>query len=129
MEGNLLMAARADAAKIASAGGFQVSAVLSTPDNSVQLPVVGLGSGTWMVFENLQSGKIQNGTSNSFTIPADQLIIAGYPYLKGNRCDLKGHYVTVTDTQGMAGTFVINEQHPNTTLGLIPCILGHKKAS
>lgn len=124
MIGNLLETARADAAKIASAGGFQVSAVLSTPDNSISLPVTGLATGTWMVFDDLRQGKPVNSRSNSFDIPITQLIAGNYPGVVNGRCNLVGHKITVTDGGGMAGNFVITEQHPNTTLGLAVCLLG-----
>lgn len=126
MVGNILQAARADAAKFVSAGGFQVSAVLSTPDGLTQLPVTGLGTGTWMVFDNLQSGKPVESSSNSFSISIGQLIAGSYPYLKNDRVYVKGHQVIVSDGAGMAGTFVITEQHPNATLGLIVCIISRK---
>ncbi len=122
--GSLLKTARADAAKIASAGGFQVSAILSTPDNATSLPVTGLGTGTWMVFDDLRQGKPVNSRSNSFDIPISQLITGNYPGVVNGRCNLIGHKITISDDAGMAGSFVITEQHPNTTLGLAVCLLG-----
>ena len=126
MIGTLLQLARQDYKKIVTAGGFQVTAVLSSPDNSVSLSVTGLGTGTWMAFENLNTGKTVNSTSNSFDIPVDTLIAANYPYLLGGRPNLLKHNITVTDGAGMAGVFEIIEQHPNATLGAIVCILGRK---
>ncbi len=124
MIGNLLETARADAAKIVSSGGFQVSATLSTPDNATSLAVNGTATGTWMSFDDTQQGKPVNSRSNSFTIPVAQLIAANYPYLTARRINLLKHKITVADGGGMAGNFVITEQHPNTTLGLIVCLLG-----
>lgn len=124
MEGALLQHARGMAAAIATSGGFIVTATLSTPDNTTTLAVTGLGTGTWMVFDDLRQGKPVNSTSNSFDIPVTQLIAANYPYLVNDRVNLLNHKVTVTDESGMAGTFVISEQHPNATFGLIICILG-----
>ncbi len=124
MIGNLLETARADAAKIVSSGGFQVSATLSKPDGSNPLAVTGLATGTWMVFDDNQQGKAVNSRSNSYTIPVAQLIAANYPYVTTGRINLLQHKITVVDGGGMAGNFVITEQHPNTTLGLIVCLLG-----
>lgn len=124
MSGALLNHARKMASAIATSGGFTVTATLSTPDNVTTLPVTGLGTGTWMVFDDLRQGKPVNSTSNSFNIPESQLKAAGYPYLSNGRINLLKHKLTVTDDAGMAGTFVIDEQHPNATLGLIICILG-----
>lgn len=124
MEGALLQHARGMAAAIATTGGFTVTATLITPDNTITLEVTGLGTGTWMVFDDLRQGKPGNSASNSFDIPVSQLIAANYPYLSKGRINLLKHKVTVTDNAGMAGTFVIDEQHPNSTLGLIICILG-----
>lgn len=126
MIGSLLQAARTDAALIASSGGFSVTATLSTPDGSISIPVMGLGTGTWMVFDDLRSGKAVNSTSNSFDIPVSQLIAGTYPYQQSNgMVNIVGHKVTVIDPTGnMAGSFIVTEQHPNATFGLIVCILG-----
>lgn len=104
-----------------------MTAVLSNPSGSITLPVTGLGTGTWMSFDDMASGKAVNSSSNSFNIPLQTLIDNGYPYLKGNIVDINNHKLTVIDTAGkMGGTFVVNESHPNTTLGLVICILGRK---
>lgn len=124
MTGNLLQAARADAAKIATSGGFTVSAIITTPDNVTSLAVTGLGTGTWMAFDDLRQGKVVNSTSDSFNIPVTQLIAGNYPYLVNGRINLLKHKIIVSDGAGMAGTFIIAEQHPNTTLGLVVCTLG-----
>lgn len=129
MIGGILKQARADAARIASAGGFQVDAVLKTPDGTHTVNVKGLGTGTWMAMDDLASGKVINTSSNSFNIPTQQLIDANYPYLKDGRPYLKDHKIIVSDGAGMAGTFTITEQHPNNTLGLIICILGRQKST
>jgi hypothetical protein len=126
MIGNLLETARQDAKKIVTAGGFTVTAVLSTPDNSTQISVSGLGTGTWMVFDSTPQGKPINSTSNSFNISVDQLIAANYPYLKNGRINIQHHKIIVGDAAGMGGEFEITEQHPNATLGMIVCILGRK---
>lgn len=125
MIGNLFQAARLDAARFASdPGGFGVTAILTTPDGLTSLPVTGLGTGTWMVFEDIKTGKPTNSTSNSFDIPIDQLIAGNYPYQQNGRPYIVGHTVIVSDGAGMAGTYKITEQHPNATLGLLVCILG-----
>jgi hypothetical protein len=123
MTGNLYQLARQDAAKIVTAGGFQVTAVISTPDNSVSLTVTGLGTGTWVTFDDLNSGKIVNSSSNSITIPETQLIAAAYPYTKNGRPNLIGHKVVLANSTGTDGTYKISEQHPNATLGLMVCII------
>lgn len=129
MVGGLLQAARADAARFAAdaISGFSVSATLSNPDNSVSLAVTGLGTGTWMVFEDLRNNKPVNSSSNSYDIPEGQLIAGNYPYKNGRGLiSLVGHKVTVTDNAGLAGTYEITEQHPNATVGLVILILGKK---
>lgn len=124
MTGGLLQHARKMAAEIATTGGFTVSAVLKTPNESTSLNVTGLATGTWMSFDDLNSGKIVNSTSNSFNIPVSQLDAAEYPYLVNGRPNLLKHKIIVSDGAGMSGTFTITEQHPNATLGMMVCILG-----
>lgn len=127
MVGGLLQHARGLAASIAgnAINGFSVTATLTTPDNTTTLAVTGLGTGTWMVFEDLRNNKPVNSSSNSFDIPESQLIAGDYPYKNARGLlSLVGHKVTVTDNAGMAGVFEITEQHPNATLGLVVLILG-----
>jgi hypothetical protein len=125
MTGALLQNARGLAAAIATSGGFTVTATLSTPDNATTLQVTGLGTGTWMVFEDQRQNKPVNSRSNSFDIPEAQLIAAGYPYKNANgRIDLRRHNVIVTDNAGLQGTFTITEDHYNATFGLVVVILG-----
>lgn len=127
MVGGLLQAARADAARFAAdaTNGFAVTATLTTPGNSVTLAVTGLGTGTWMVLEDMRQNKPVDSRSNSFNIPEDQLIAAGYPYKNAlGRPDLRNHKVIVGDTGGLQGVFTINENHYNATFGLFITILG-----
>jgi hypothetical protein len=126
MTGNLLQHARGLAAAIATSGGFTVTATLSTPDNATTLAITGLGTGTWMVFEDQRQNKPVNSRSNSFDIPEAQLIAAAYPYKNANgKIDLRKHKVIVTDNNGLQGTFTITEDHYNATLGLVVVILGY----
>lgn len=126
MVGELLQHARGLAAAIATTGGFTVAATLSTPDNATSIAVTGLGTGTWMLFEDLRQNKPNNSRSNSFDIPVAQLIAADYPYKNANgKVDLRKHKIMVTDADGgLQGTFVVNEDRYNATLGLVVMILG-----
>jgi len=126
MIGAVLAQARKDAASFSASAGFQVQATLTTPDGLTSITVNGLGTGTWMTFDDMRSGKPVSSTSNSFNIPLAQLIAGNYPYLNTRGgINLNNHKVTITDSDGnLGGTFVINEQHPNSTFGLIVCILG-----
>jgi hypothetical protein len=125
MTGPLLQHVRGLAAAIATTGGFAITATLTTPDNATSLAVTGLGTGTWMVFEDMRQQKPVNSKSNSFDIPISQLIAANYPYgnLQGEP-DLRKHKVIVTDDGGLQGTFTIVEDHYNATFGLFVVILG-----
>ncbi len=123
---SLLQQARADAAAFVSdTDGFGITATLTTPDNATSLAVTGLGTGTWMVFENIRQNKPVNSRSNSFDIPEAQLIAAGYPYKNAGVVDLRDHKVIVTDDGGLQGIFTISEDHYNATFGLIVVILGN----
>lgn len=129
MTGALLQHARGLVGQIVgdANSGFAVTASLSTPDNMTSLAVTGLGTGTWMVFEDLRNNKPVNSSSNSYDIPEGQLIAGNYPYKNARGIiSLNGHTVTVTDNAGLAGTYEITEQHPNATTGLIILILGKK---
>lgn len=120
--GRIIDQARKDARRFATAGGFEEDITLSTPDGSSEFLGKGLTTGHWINFDN--SGNSVNTTSNHIDISETDLILAEYPYknTKTGRVALTDHKVTVRGE-----TFVINECHPNSTTGLIICILGQKK--
>lgn len=125
--GNILKQAKIDAAKIAASGGFEVDVILTSPDAANSVTVTGIGTGTWMTFDDTEQGRSFNSSSNSIDIPEQLLIDAAYPYKNSKGyVDLEKHTVHLNDEASMTGKFVINEVHPNATLGLIVCILGKK---
>lgn len=117
MSGRIIDQARRDAQRFTNAGGFQEEITLSTPSGDSELLVSGLTTGHWQGFDT--DGNPVNSTSNHITIAEADLIAANYPYLVNGRVGLQNHKVSVLDK-----TYIINECHPNQTLGLLVCILG-----
>lgn len=129
MSGNILALAKRDALRFSSAGGFEVTVVLSNPGGTFSLGVTGPATGTWMLFDDTANGKTVGSSSNSFTIHEVLLINGSYPYKDANgRVSMKNHKVSLDDKAGMSGSYTINEVHYNSTLGLIVCILGRVTA-
>jgi len=124
MSGKLLLQARKDVIKIASSGGFQEDILISTKDGSIELAVKGLSSGHHQQFDT--EGNPVNAHSTHCTITEQSLIDGAYPYKKqsNGRIDLVHHKIMMKDNTQTERMYVINEQRPNTTTGLIVCILG-----
>jgi len=123
--GKILAMARRDAQKFATSGGFQEDITLSTPDAAKIVQVTGFHTGVWMDYDN--DGNKVNSDKFHIDIPEQALIDLDYPVRNAaGKVALKNHLVTVKDNTGTDREFVINESHPNGTLGLLICTLGRK---
>lgn len=125
MQGKLLAQARKDALKFATSGGFQDDIILTTPDGSLTITCSVLVTGRWQSFMD-DNGKIVNSASNHICIPEAVLTALAYPVrsLTTNKVKLENHKVQAKDNNGTIFNFVINSCYPNSTTGLIVCILG-----
>lgn len=128
MLGKLLAAVRSDAAKFATSGGFQDDIILTTPDGSKTITCTVLVTGRWQSFMN-ENGKIVNSASNHICIPEAVLTAQEYPVRSGTtgKVKLENHKVTAKDNNGDTFKFVVDECYPNSSTGLIVCILGEAK--
>ncbi len=123
MAGNLLKQARKDALTINKAIGWEEDILLSTPDQSLKINLKGIHTKHHLSIDDL--GQRVNSKNAHILIDEKDLISSSYPYRNqtGNVA-LIGHYVDVADSNGDIKKFIINENWPSETFGLIVCILG-----
>jgi hypothetical protein len=123
VSGKLLMQARKDAIKFATAGGFEEDIILTTPNGLFELSFKSLTTGHTERFDT--EGNAVNSQSFHVNIPEQVLIDGNYPYTNSEgKIKLINHQVQFIDNAGANTVWVIAEQMPNKTTGLIPCILG-----
>ncbi len=124
MSGKLLQQARKDAARFATAGGFEEDIVLKTKDESIELAVKGLTTNHTQPFDTEGNPVLSN--SVHITVSELSLIEGEFPYTSPTtgKVNLNGCKVIKQDNTGELKKFVVRETMPNKTVGLIVCILG-----
>ena len=123
MAGDLLTAARHDARLYATEGGFQENISIETPDGSTNVNITGLATKHHIFFDT--DGTVMNGKNAHINIVESQLSDLNYPVRDSNgEVNLINHVVNVADSSGVIKRFIIKENHPSETFGLIVCILG-----
>ena len=127
MSGKLLEAARKDALKFISSGGFEEDIILTHPSGLPVLNLKGLHSKHWIGFDS--DGNQINSKNAHILISEEVLTLNGYitRNLRTNNIDLEKHRVTVKDSTLIEKEYVIQECYPSETFGLIVCILGDFK--
>jgi hypothetical protein len=128
MTGKLLAQARKDALKFVTSGGFEDDITITSPDGTNVLAFTGWVSGRWQSFVD-DNGRIVASASNHVNIPESVLTAAEYPVRSETtgKVKLEGHKIQANDNNGVVWKFVIDKCYPNSTTGLIMCILGQSK--
>lgn len=126
MSGNILQLAKRDSKHFVNNGGFQVEIELVTPTKDRVLSLTGFATKHWINFDT--DGNPVNSKNVHICIDEAVLLANGYPYrAKNTEIFLKNHFVKFADSSGVTKNYVIRENFPNETLGLIVCILGDVK--
>lgn len=123
MAGGLLDAARADARAYVKEGGFEEDITLTNPSNSITVNITGLATKHHMNFDT--DGTVINAKNAHITVNETELSELNYPVRDANQeINLINHRVSVKDSSGVVKEYIIKENNPSETLGLIACILG-----
>ena len=123
MAGNLLNAARNDARKYVKSGGFEDNITLTTPDEVISIETTGFVTKHHINFDT--DGTSINAKNAHICVDEKELTKLGYPVRDNSKeVNLLGHYVLVKDSSNEVKKYVIRENFPDETLGLIVCILG-----
>jgi len=123
--GVLLEAARSDAKKYITEGGFESDITITTPSNFVPLTV--LTTTGWATKHHLNfdtDGTQINAKNAHICLDEKTLKDAGYPVRVNEEVRLINHQIIVKDSSGIDKNYIIKENFPDETLGLIVCVLG-----
>lgn len=120
--GSILDKLRRDAKKMITSGGFEEQITLSTPNSSNTITLTGLTSKHFITFDT--DGSTVNSKNAHICIDEDILTNASYPVRNAKgEVNLMKHRVSCKDSTGIVKNYVINQNYPDETLGLIVCIL------
>ena len=123
MVGNILKAARADAKRYTSSGGFEDDITIKTPDGSTTVNIKGSATKHHISFDT--DGNQVNSKNAHIRIVEDDLVALGYPVRNASgEGNLRNHLVSVPDSTLVIRNYIITETFPNETMGVIVCILG-----
>lgn len=121
--GSILDLARRDAKQYVTSGGFETEIVLTAPNGVDTITLNGYASKHFINFDS--EGNSINSKNAHICIDEDILTNAGYPVRKSNNeVHLLKHKVSCKDSTGNVRDYVIRENFPDETLGLIVCVLG-----
>lgn len=126
MAGSLFERAKADAKRYITRGGFEENITLTNPDRSVTLVFTGYATKHFISYD--ADGLPINAKNAHITVDESILMTAMYPYRNNaGEVSLKGHVVTYPESSGVLKSYVVKDQRPDQTLGLIVLILGDYK--
>lgn len=123
--GQILELAKRDSKKYVTSGGFEVNITLTTPDGVKTLLLTGFASKHFLNFDT--DGLPVNSKNAHICIDEDILTLNLYPVRKANNeVSLLKHIVSFPDSTGSIREYVVRENFPDETLGLIVCILADR---
>jgi hypothetical protein len=122
MAGSLLQAARADAKRYIQAGGFEETIVLTTPAGDASIETTGFATKHHINFDT--DGTTMNAKNAHICVDENFLADNGYPVRVNEEVNLLNHRVSFPDSSGVQKEYIVKENFPDETLGLIVCILG-----
>lgn len=123
MAGSLFNLAKRDAKRFNNTGGFQEVITISTPTNDKSLILTGFATKHHINFDS--DGLPVNSKNAHCTIDEDILVLNNYPVRNAKgEINLLKHKISYADSSGLIKNYVIRENLPDETFGLIVCILG-----
>lgn len=127
MSGSILTAAKADAKKFVTSGGFEEDITITTPSGDRTLTIKGLATKHHLSFGS--DGLPVSSKNAHVCIDEQQLLDETYPVRNANEeIDLLAHKISFKDSSGVIKNYIVKDAYPDETLGLITLILGDWKA-
>lgn len=121
--GSLLDLAKRDSKFFVTKGGFQESIELTTKSRDMSVSLNGWATKHHISFDT--DGNQVNSKNVHCTIDENELISLGYPTRNArNEIDFLKHFVSFKDSSDILRNYIVKEQFPDETLGLIVLILG-----
>ena len=126
MAGILLNHIRKSASLYVTKGGFEETISISTPPNAtipVSIETTGLASKHWI---NYDENGVPIDTKNAHVcVSESEMLEKGLIVRNSNEeVYMIGYRISVRDSSNQLKEYVVTQQHPNETLGLIVLILG-----
>lgn len=126
MSGNLMQLARRDSKFFVTSGGFEESITITTPSRDKTISLTGFATKHFINFDS--DGNPINSKNVHICIDESVLVTQGYPVRNAKtEVSLLNHIVTYPDSTGIVKKYIIRENFPDETLGLIVCILNDYK--
>lgn len=100
--------------------GWSTSITLTSPDGFT-ITVMGLHTKHHLAVDT--DGQPVNSKNAHISLSEPSLIAKDYPVRKGGEVSLTGHRVAVADSTGIPCQYIISENYPDETIGLIVCLL------
>lgn len=117
-----------EAQEYVSKGGFESDITIKPPlPQAVTVSLTGWSSKHHISFGT--DGTLVNAKNAHICLSEADLVALGYPVRVGGEVVLLNHIVAVKDSSGVEKSYVIQEQFPDETIGLIVCILGDYNGS
>ena len=121
-KGDVLNMAIEDVENILSSGGFEVDVDFETKDHVTSVNIEAIAMQHHMAFNT--DGQVVNSDQPHVTVSEAVLNAAGFPVRNGdNEVAMIGVIIKYTDALGVEGSYVVSENLPDNTLGLITLIL------
>lgn len=123
MSGSIFQLAKRDAKKFVTSGGFEETITLVTPTKDKTLTLTGFATKHHINFDS--DGNQINSKNVHICISESDLVANSYPVRNAkNEIFLLKHLVSFPDSSGVIKNYVVRENYPDETLGLIVLILG-----
>lgn len=104
-------------------GGYQEEIQLTTPDGSLSIAITGWCFKHHISFDS--DGNQVNTKNARATIEEDVLVANSYPVRNAkSEISLLRHLVSFKDSSGIVKNYIVRENFPDETLGIIVLILG-----
>lgn len=126
MSGKIMQLARRDSKFFVTNGGFEESITITTPSADKTVSLTGLATKHFINFDS--DGLPINSKNVHICINENDLVAENYPVRNAKtEIALLNHIVTYPDSTGVVKKYIIRENFPDETLGLIVCILNDYK--
>lgn len=123
MSGSLFQLAKRDSRKFVTKGGFEETITIVTPAKDKTLTLTGFATKHHINFDS--DGNQINSKNVHICISESDLVANSYPVRNAkNEIFLLKHLVSFPDSSGVVKNYVVRENYPDETLGLIVLILG-----
>jgi hypothetical protein len=123
---SLIQLAKRDSRHFVTKGGFETLITVQTPAQDKTETLTGFATKHWFSFDT--DGNPTNSKNVHVCISETDLVNLGFTVRKANgEISLLKYFISFADSSGLTKKYVVRENMPDETLGLIILILGDFK--